>query len=353
MRLLVALLLVLSAALMSAPVQAGPGRESLPDGVELPVRVRIGLRVLDITEIKEVTGRARLVIEVTQRWSDPRRRFDPLDAGASRIDRVGDDARQFIAGIWTPGVAIDNQIGEPRGTTEAVSVYADGNVVLVERYEADFRVAVDMSAFPFDRQQLGLSFSLPRYAKQDAMLVTTETDRLFSRIEPKLSVIDWRPLDLSFYYDEATGWNARAYSRLNATVGVERLSERYLLRLFIPIVSTLAVSLFVLWIPGAAPKDHGSLVFSALLALAAISFTYEASFPGSISLNTPIAKIISLGYFYLVVVVLVDALLWKPRSDPDSRFHLLASGLRSHSRWALPSIMVIVCLALVLRGLPA
>jgi hypothetical protein len=341
MRTLAALLLVLVWAGLFAAPAAATSPEGLPEGVELPVRVRIGLRVLDITEIKEVTGRARLLIEVTQRWSDPRRRFDPLDAGASRIDRVGDDATQFLARIWTPEVAIDNQIGDPRGKTEAVSVYADGSV------------AVTRAAVPFDRQQFALSFSLPRYAKQDAMLVTTESDRLFSRIEPKLSVIDWQPLDLSFYYDEATGWNARAYSRLNATIGIERLSERYLLRLFIPIVSTLAVSLFVLWIPGAAPKDHGSLVFSALLALAAISFTYEASFPGSISLNTPIAKIISLGYFYLVVVVLIDALLWKPRSDPASRFHVLACGLRSHSRWALPSIMVIVCLALVLRGLPA
>jgi hypothetical protein len=47
-----------------------------------------------------------------------------------------------------------------------------------------------MSAFPFDRQQLTLPFSLPRYPKQDALLVTTETDRLFSRVDPKLSVID-------------------------------------------------------------------------------------------------------------------------------------------------------------------
>jgi hypothetical protein len=135
---------------------------------------------------------------------------------------------------------------------------------------------------------------------RDALLVTTETDRLFSRVDTKLSVIDWRPLGLNFSYDEDTGWNARSYSRLNATVEIERLSERYLLRLFIPIVSTLAVSLFVLWISGASPKDHGGLIFSALLALAAISFTYEASFPGSISLNTPIAKIISLGYFYCI-----------------------------------------------------
>jgi len=351
MRRLLALMVGCLTLLLASPADAAD-REELPTGVELPVRVRIGLRVLDITEVKEVAGRARLYVEVTQRWNDPRRWFDPLEAGAPRVDRVGDDARNFIASIWTPGVTIDNQIGDPHSKTEAVSVHADGSVVLVERYEADFRVAINMSAFPLDRQQLGLSFSLPRYAKQDALLVTTETDRLFSKIETKLSVIDWRPLELSFFYDEATGWNARSYSRLNATIEIERLSERYLLRLFIPILSTLAVSLFVLWIPGAAPKDHGSLVFSALLALAAISFTYEASFPGSISLNTPIAKIISLGYFYLVVVVLIDAMLWKPCANPASRFHMMATGIRSHAKWALPSIMVIVCLALVLRGLP-
>jgi hypothetical protein len=158
---------------------------------------------------------------------------------------------------------------------------------------------------------------------------------------------------LSFSYDEATGWNARSYSRLNATVEIARLSERYLLRLFIPIVSTLAVSLFVLWIPGASPKDHGGLIFSALLALAAISFTYEASFPGSISLNTQIAKIISLGYFYLVMVVLIDALVWKPCDNPASRFHALATGVRYHMKWAMPSIMVIVCVAWVVRAMPA
>uniref|UniRef100_Q07NC1 Neurotransmitter-gated ion-channel ligand-binding protein n=1 Tax=Rhodopseudomonas palustris (strain BisA53) TaxID=316055 RepID=Q07NC1_RHOP5 len=351
MRRLLALLVACLALLLTGPADAAD--KDLPDGVELPLRVRIGLRVLDITEAKEVAGRARLYVEVTQRWSDPRRRFDPLEAGAPRVDRVGDDASQFLATIWTPGVVIDNQIGPPQSTTQAVSAYADGSIVLVERFEADFRVAMDMSAFPFDRQQLTLSFSLPRYPKQDVLLVTTETDRLFSRVDPKLSVIDWRPLGLTFSYDESTGWNARSYSRLNATVEIERLSERYLLRLFIPILSTLAVSLFVLWIPGASPKDHGGLIFSALLALAAISFTYEASFPGSISLNTPIAKIISLGYFYLVMVVLIDALVWKPCDNPASRFYTTATGIRFHMKWAMPSIMVIVCVAWVVRAMPA
>jgi hypothetical protein len=352
MRAILVLWLACILASVASPSFAAE-KDELPTGVELPLRIRVGLRVIDITEIKEVGGRARLFVEVTQRWNDPRRRFNPLEIGSPRVDRVGDEAQQFINSIWTPGLVISNQISDPQSRSQAVSAFADGDIVLVDRFEADFRVAMDMQAFPFDRQQIALSFSLPRYPKQDAVLVTTETDRLFSRVENKLTVIDWRPLALNFAYDESTGWNARSYSQLNATVAIERMSERYLLRLFIPIISTLAVSLFVLWMPGASAKDNGGLVFSALLALAAISFTFEASFPGSISLNTPIAKIISLGYLYLVLVVLIDGIVSSSCKDPASRFHVVASEVRRHTKWALPSIMTIICVASVIRVMPA
>ena len=51
------------------------------------------------------------------------------------------------------------------------------------------------------------------------------------------------------------------------------------------------------------------MIFSSLLALAAISFTFESSFPGSISLNTPVAEMISLGYLYLVTVLMFEICL--------------------------------------------
>jgi hypothetical protein len=50
-----ALSLVCIAALVG-PACAGE-KDSLPGAIELPVRVRVGLRVIDITEIKEVAGR--------------------------------------------------------------------------------------------------------------------------------------------------------------------------------------------------------------------------------------------------------------------------------------------------------
>lgn len=347
------LLALIAAGLWSNPASAAD-KDELPPGIELPMRVRVALRVLNVLQIAEVAGQGKLYVEVTQRWTDPRLRFDAVAQGFARIDRVGEEADAYLATVWTPGLTADNQVGKPEARTVAVSTYSNGNVVLIERYEGSFRFHMNMDAFPFDTQDLTLSFSLPRYATRDAMLITTEMDRNLSGIDSRLSVIDWHPKRLHFTNEEAMGWNARSYSRLDATVTLSRLSERYLLRIFIPILAILAVSLFVLWSPGLQSNDKGSLIFSSLLALAALSFTFEASFPGSISLNTPIAQIISLGYLYLIAVLMLEvALSLGAKSEKGGRLHDFCVAMRRQIRWAMPAIMVLVCVGTAVRAIPA
>lgn len=348
--LLVALLLALGAP---APAAEAAGPDELPRGIELPLRVRVAFRALNITEVKEVAGQVRLAVEVTQRWSDPRNRFDPVAVGTARVDRVGKEAEAFLDRIWTPGLVAGNQTGEVKSRSVAVSAHADGEIVVVERWEGDFRVAMNMTAFPFDRQEMKISFSLPRWPKQEVLLIATEADRQFSHVEDEISVVDWRPTGLTFTNGETAGWNARSYSRLDIGIGLERMSARYILRIFVPIVAVLAVSIYVLWAPGLKSTDKGGMIFSALLALAAISFTFESSFPGSISLNTPVAQIISLGYLYLVLVLLGDSLLSVSCDDPAARFHTAALEARRQMSWALPAIMAAVCAGAMIRVLPA
>lgn len=350
--LLLLALLVAVAPNAWAADKTGTSLTSLPEGVELPIRVRVAFRVLNVLRIAEVAGQGRFYVEVTQRWNDPRLRFDAVARGAGRIDRVGADADTYMTTIWTPALSVDNQVGERESRTVAVSTYANGDVVFIERYESNFRFRMNMDAFPFDTQDLTLSFSLPRYAKQEAILIATEADRQFSGIEETLSVVDWKPVRLRFANEESMGWNARSYSRLNATVTLTRQSERYLLRIFIPILAVLAVSIFVLWAPGLTEKDKGTQIFSSLLALAALSFTFEASFPGSISLNTPVAQIISLGYLYLVAVLLFDAIISAGCRRPHARLFPIWVALRREIRWALPMLMVVVSIGAAVRAIP-
>lgn len=347
---------ILLALLFTSLVQAAPAapdKDTLPPGVEWPVKVRVGLKVLNVLKVEEVAGQARLHVEVTQRWRDPRLAFDPLEQGLNRLDRVGEDADEFLKSIWKPGLVIDNQVDDPDGRSVALSVHANGEAVLIERFESNFRFRMNMDAFPFDKQALTLVLSLPRYAKQEALLLTTEADRRLSGVESALSVVDWAPESLTFAHSEGMGWNARSYSRLNATLVLARYSERYLLRIFVPILAVLAVSIFVLWSPGLKEEGKGGLIFSSLLALAAISFTFESSFPGSISLNTPVAQMISLGYLYLVVVLMLEIMLASPIANPASRLHGVAVEARRQIKWALPAIMVVICVGAAVRALPA
>lgn len=356
-RLLAALALVLGFGLAAAAeprvgAPSEPGIDEVPLAVELPLKVHLSLRVLDVAVVKELAGEANLEIEVTQSWVDPRTRFDPVDAGAPRIDRIGERAEDFLKTVWRPGVTVENQIGDVEGRRLAVSHHSDGRIVVVERWSADFRVAMDMSAFPFDRQKLAVVFAVTRHPAEDVVLVADEEDRRLSRVAERLTVVDWTPRGLTFANDASTGWNARNYARLTATVTIARDSARYWLRLFLPIVATLAVSLFVLWVPGLSPSDKGGLVFSSVLALAALSFTFEASFPGSMSLGTPIAAIISVGYLYLVLVLVADTLVVPSAENPHARFHRAARLVRAQQRWALPAMMAVFSFGAVARALP-
>ena len=325
-------------------------RPSLPPDAKRPLPVRLALRVLNIAELNQVAGKARLALEITLRWTDSRVAYDELKVGAPRVDRIGPEAEDYVKGIWTPGLTIENQISPTQTRTLAISTYATGDVTMVDRFEADFRIAPDMSGFPFDRQSVPLTFYLRHYAKADAALVVSEADRNLSTLPVTMTALNWRALGLSFAYEHAKGWNARDYQGVEATIRLERLSNRFLLRILVPIGAALLISIFVMWMPGLSSKDKGGLVVSALLALTALSFTFENSFPGSISLNSPVAKIISLAYLYLMLVLLADSLLGGPSENAASRYRGLAGELRRQLRWAMPAIMLVLCADILLRS---
>jgi len=155
---------------------------------------------------------------------------------------------------------------------------------------------------------------------------------------------------LSFRQESFFGWDARPYSRLVAIATVERQWPRYILRVFVPFFALMSLSLFLYWASDRVieQKARAPMVFSSLLALAALSFTFESSFPGSISLNSPIATMISLGYFYLPFVLLTDAMLTSTDGSLARRHPALLQELRRNVRWTVPILFFGFCLLLLL-----
>ena len=84
--------------------------------------------------------------------------------------------------------------------------------------------------------------------------------------------------------------------------------------------------------------------------MAALSFTFESSFQGAISLNLPIAMKILLGCFYLPFVFLTDAMLTSQDSALARRDPALMAEMPRNVRWNVPMLFFGFCLLLVLAA---
>lgn len=323
----------------------------MPRGVHLPMRVHLAMRVLNVSHIQEPRREASLVVEVTQRWTDPAQVFDARATGVGRRDYIGVDAEAVLSTIWTPGVIIENQISVPRSQSTSMSIRADGTVTLIRRLDADFRVAIDMSTFPFDRQRLQLSLVSPRYSADEVIFVMTDLDRELSSVAETLSASNWTARSIRFVMERFYGWNARPFVRVVASAVVDREWSYYLLRIFVPFAAVMSVSIFILWAPEKVLGDKAPMTFPALMALAALSFTYEASFPGSISMNSPIAFMISIGYLSLIGVLLVNILLVYAPFAIRGRYPHLEAEIRRNIRCSIPVVFLVTCLCSVVRSM--
>ncbi len=203
-----------------------------------------------------------------------------------------------------------------------------------------------MSSFPFDEQRLEFTFISSRYAADEVLLSTTELDRNASSVERSISIVNWRPSRIAFVTDSFYGWNARPFAKVTAVATVERVWWNYFERLFVPFGAVMSLSLFLLWSSEEVIEinKRAAIVFSSLLALAALSFTFESSFPGAISMNSPIAFMISIGYFYLPFVLTIDVYLSQKKTHLTRKYPYLLSAIRGNVRWTVPFLFTALCI---------
>ncbi|QCK88036.1 hypothetical protein E8L99_20895 [Phreatobacter aquaticus] len=324
----------------------------LPVGDQLPVRVAVATRILDIAQVMETTGQLNARVELTYRWTDSRQAFDAVKAAVSHKDYFGEAATARLRQMWTPAIDIENLSGAPRQDQLGLVIESTGAITLVRRLDATFRVSIDMSSFPFDVQTLDLDLTSNRYGQREVLLVHTEADEMHSSFAQRLQTPLWRIRALNFRNASYVGWNGEPHSRMSVSVVTERLYGQYLIRIFIPFLMLMSSTLVILWTPDTtmplAPK--GALAFTTLLALVALSFTFESNFPGSMSTGTPIAQILSIGYLYVVSVLILSMLLLNKDLAWAKRHPNIYLELSGFVRWGLPGSVFVYWSALVLRA---
>jgi hypothetical protein len=259
--------------LACAPVRAEPPsfdrRLPSPPPAEGPIRVKVGLYVLNLVALDEVQQTFTFTAYLTESWNDPRLAFTP------RADENGDVRHYYIkSSIWFPLLQIDNS-AEPRKVSGyLLSGVSDGSLQYTEKISVRVSSNMQLRAFPFDSQDLEVAIRP----------FTFEANRIVLTIDQRstgLSKKSYTPLPLwqtgTVTY-RAVGEQKEldeGVSHIEFRVHVGRKSEYYIYRIFLPLALMVAVSWGILWVP---PSDLNSqLLISVTTLLTLVAFSVALS----------------------------------------------------------------------------
>lgn len=241
------------------------------DGHRLPVA--IAMRVINISDIDEVTQRFKMVGYLVARWTDPRLAYTR--------QAPWDKFRTFSPGeIWFPRFDFVNGIVPHSASDVTIRVFPNGTVRYSERSSAELANTFHLRKFPFDQQTLEI---LIHPTVSDDQLVDLMPDRSIDPIsaEPRVydSLAQWRISAMNATVQQVPGMDGESVSEIRLTVEIVRHFNFYLWKVFLPLVLMVVLSWTVFWID---PDDLGSQVqisVTTILTMIAFAFAIQSNLP--------------------------------------------------------------------------
>jgi hypothetical protein len=241
-----------------------------PPSIGGQIPIRVGVYVLNLVALDEVSQTFTFSGYLTETWHDSRLAFTPSpgqDPNAPRYYRKNE--------IWFPMLQFDNSDAPRVLSAFLLKGYPDGTVKYTEKFAVHLSTTMHLRAFPFDSQDLNLV----------VRPFTGQESRIVLKVDPQttgISQAPYTPLPLwhtgqvtSGTMTGATAPNYAVHTRLMFDIHVTRNSEYYIFRIFLPLTLMVAVSWGVLWIP---PSDLNSqLLISVTTLLTVVAFSVALS----------------------------------------------------------------------------
>ncbi|WP_455366748.1 hypothetical protein [Kaarinaea lacus] len=285
-----------------------------------PVKVSVGLFLLDIVEIDEISQSFTVDYTADVRWHDPR-----LSAKSLGYSLVG--CQLTVDEIWDPKLNAINPRDFSKIFISEVSVDDEGVVDYYLRLQTSYSSYFNLKQFPYDRQTLQMHLASFQYGPDDVVFQVDEkhTGRLES-----LNIPGWEFLsnisDMSKPALVATG---EKYSQLFHYINLKRQAGYYIWKFVIPLcfIVLMAGSVFWLDLTNFAPQIGIST--AAVFTLVAFLLGLRQGLPQVAYLTRMDILILSatiLVFVSFAEVVVVSRLANKDRAD-------LARRIDFHARW--------------------
>ena len=219
-----------------------------PDSQGVPTKVKVGIYVIDVMEIDDVSQTFTADLHFTLRWRDPRLSAEALGGSlAERSLRLGE--------IWHPHADIINQRNLTKYYEDVVRVDPKGNVIYGQRLFGDLSSPVDLRDFPFDSQVLPINVASFRYGPDQVLFVMDEYRT--GRVET-FSVAGWSiELGEGRVAAEYIAPQDRKLSRLDYQLVAQRHVGFYMWKVLVPLTLIVFMAGSVFWID---PEELGAQI---------------------------------------------------------------------------------------------
>ncbi len=284
------------------------------------VKVSVGIFLLDIVEIDEISQSFTVDYTADVRWYDPR-----LSAKSLGYSLVG--CRLTVDEIWDPKLQAINPRDFSKVFIREVRVNDEGVVEYYLRLQTTYSSYFNLKQFPFDQQTLQMHLASFQYGPEDVIFQVDEkhTGRLES-----LNIPGWEFLysasDVSKPALVATGTK---YSQLFHHIVLERKAGYYIWKFVIPLCFIVLMAGSVFWLDPTNFAPQIGISTASVFTLVAFLLGLRQGLPQVAYLTRMDVLILSatiLVFVSFAEVVFVSRLAHKERAE-------LARRIDFHARW--------------------
>ena len=303
-----------------------------PNASGTSTEVTIGVFLVDIDEIDDVSQRFNVDVFVNIAWQDSRLAL-PEEEQAGQI-------RLFpMTAVWNPRGMIVNDRGLSPKLPLVVNVDALGNVVYRQRFYGELAVDLNLKDFPFDTQQLPIDVISYQYNPDEVRF--SVNSRIAADVEA-FSVAGWgfRLLEPNFgeFSVPAVGV---VRPKLTFVLEAQRNAQYFILTMFLPMSLIVFMSWTAFWIQPNVVPPRIAISSASIFSLIAFGFSVRLSLPRVSYLTR--ADLFVIGCTLLVFLALGAAVIGSRWASADKMEQ--AVRLNATTRWVYVALFLVVAIA--------